>query len=80
MQQRLPDWEEDLVEEAIRTAEERNTVEKQEQAKKRQLQLDRERAYHRLAVEIDRPKRKKAGPGQLSFFPTDPQLFDDDAG
>ena len=79
MQQRLPDWEEDLVEEAIRTAEERNEADK-EQAKKRQLQLDRERAYHRLAVEIDRPTKKKAGPGQLSFFPTDPQLFDDDAG
>lgn len=79
MQQKLPDWEEDLVEEAIRTAEERNESDK-ELAKKRQLQLDRERAYHRLAVEIDRPKRKKAGPGQLSFFPTDPQLFDDDAG
>ena len=76
MQQRLPDWEEDLVEEAIRTAEERNEADK-EQAKKRQLQLDRERAYHRLAAEIDRPKRKKAGPGQLSFFPEDPQLFDD---
>jgi hypothetical protein len=76
MQQRLPDWEEDLVEEAIRTAEERNEEEK-EQAKKRQLQLDRERAYHRLAVAIDRHAKKKAGPGQLSFFPADPQLFDD---
>lgn len=76
MQQQLPDWEEDLVEEAITSAERRHEDEKAT-AKKRQLQLDRERAYHRLAVEIDRPTRKKAGPGQLSFFPTDPQLFDD---
>ena len=76
MQQRLPEWEEDLLDEAIRTAEERLETEKVK-AKKRQLQLDRERAYHRLAVEIDRHKKKKAGPGQLSFFPTDPQLFDD---
>ncbi|HYI44810.1 MAG TPA: hypothetical protein VE174_05020 [Actinomycetota bacterium] len=76
MQQQLPDWEGDLVEEAIAEAERRLEGEK-ETAKKRQLQLDREKAYHRLAVEIDRPKRKKAGPGQLSFFPTDPQLFDD---
>ena len=78
MQQQLPDWEGDLVEEAIAEAERRLEGEK-ETAKKRQLQLDREKAYHRLAVEIDRPSRKKAGPGQLSFFPTDPQLFDDEA-
>jgi hypothetical protein len=74
MQQQLPDWEGDLVDEAIAEAERRLADEKQT-AKKRQLQLDRERAYHRLAVEIDRPQKKKAGPGQLSFFPTDPQLF-----
>lgn len=78
MQQQLPDWEGDLVDEAIAEAERRLESEK-ETAKKRQLQLDRERAYHRLAVEIDRPKSKKAGPGQLSFFPADPQLFDEDS-
>lgn len=79
MQQQLPDWEGDLVDEAIAEAE-RRLEDERKTAKKRQLQLDRERAYHRLAVEIDRPKRKKPGPGQLSFFPVDPQLFDDNAG
>jgi hypothetical protein len=76
MQERLPHWEADLIEDAIDDAERRLADEKST-AKKRQLQLDRERAYHRLAVEIDRPRRKKAGPGQLSLFPTDPRLFDD---
>ena len=76
MQERLPDWEADLIEDAIDSAE-RRLEDERATAKKRQLQLDRERAYHRLAVEIDRPRRKKPGPGQLSLFPTDPKLFDD---
>jgi len=76
MQERLPDWEAEMIDEAIDSAEKRLEDEKTT-AKKRQLQLDRERAYHRLAAEIDRPRRKKAGPGQLSLFPTDPKLFDD---
>lgn len=73
----LPQWESELIEDAIREAEERRAAEK-DQAKKRAVQLAREQAYHRLALEIDRPKSKsKVTPGQLSFFPT-PTLFDQD--
>ncbi len=72
----LPQWESDLIEEAIREAEERRAAER-EQARKRAVQLAREQAYHRLAIEIDRPKKQtKVTPGQLSFFPT-PTLFDE---
>ncbi len=71
----LPEWESELIEEAISAAERRNEAEKQK-ARKRAIQLAREQAYHRLAVEIDRPTRHQAGPGQLSFFPGDPTLFD----
>lgn len=76
MQQQLPEWESDLIDDAISTAEKR-LEEESTRARKRALQLAREQAYHRLAAEIDRPRRRKAGPGQLSLFPTDPQLFDD---
>ena len=73
----LPQWESELIEDAIREAEERRAAEK-DQAKKRAVQLAREQAYHRLALEIDRPKpSSKVTPGQLSFFPT-PTLFDQD--
>lgn len=72
----LPNWESDLIEEAIREAEARRTSEK-ERAKRRAVQLAREQAYHRLALEIDRPKPTYVTPGQLSFFPT-PTLFDQD--
>lgn len=77
----LPQWESDLIDEAIREAEERRAVEK-EQAKKRAVQLAREQAYHRLAIEIDRGgqdsgKNNNLTPGQLSFFPT-PTLFDEE--
>ena len=77
-QQQLPEWESDLVDEAIRAAELRHREEKEQaaKAKKRALQLAREQAYHRLAVEIDRPG-KNAGPGQLRLFKTDDTLFDD---
>lgn len=71
----LPEWESLLVEEAIQTAE-RRLREEDERARKRAVQLAREQAYHRLAVEIDRPARTKISPDQLSFFPTDPTLFD----
>lgn len=74
-QARLPEWESQLIEEAI-TAAERRHEEEQLAAKKRAVQLAREQAYHRLAVEIDRPSKESVGPGQLSFFPTDPTLFD----
>jgi flagellar biosynthesis/type III secretory pathway protein FliH len=71
----LPDWESQLIEEAIATAE-RRLEEEDRKAKKRAIQLAREQGYHRLAVEIDRPSRHRAGPGQLSLFPVDPTLFD----
>lgn len=72
----LPHWESEMIEEAIRAAEDRRTSEK-DRAKKRAIQLAREQAYHRLALEIDRPKENKLTPGQLSFFPN-PTLFDQD--
>jgi len=73
----LPHWESEMIEEAIRAAESRRETEK-DRAKKRAVQLAREQAYHRLALEIDRPKdENKVAPGQLSFFPT-PTLFDQD--
>ena len=75
-QPRLPEWETDLIDEAIRTAQERREDEKQA-AKKRAVQLAREKAYHRLAVAIDRPAPKTVDPRQLRLFPTDPMLFDD---
>lgn len=71
----LPEWESQLIDEAIATAEKR-LEEEEGKARKRAVQLAREQAYHRLAVEIDRPARHAAGPGQLSFFPEDPTLFD----
>lgn len=71
----LPEWESLLVDEAIESAERRLRAE-DERARKRAVQLAREQAYHRLAVEIDRPARTKISPDQLSFFPTDPTLFD----
>lgn len=71
----LPEWESQLIEEAITTAE-RRLEEEDRKARKRAIQLAREQGYHRLAVEIDRPTRRSAGPGQLSLFPGDPTLFD----
>lgn len=71
----LPEWESLLVEEAIQAAE-RRLREEDERARKRAVQLAREQAYHRLAVEIDRPGRAKVSPDQLSFFPSAPTLFD----
>ncbi len=78
MQQQLPEWESELINDAIRTAECRFQEEQElvTKAKNRAVQLAREQAYHRLAVEIDRPSRK-AGPGQLCLFKTDDTLFDD---
>ena len=78
-QSQLPDWESLLIDEAIASAKERFAQEEQK-ATRRALQLAREQAYHRLAVEIDRPKPEaKRYPGQLSFFPSDPTLFDEPA-
>lgn len=74
-QARLPEWEADYLDDVIRQAEERLRSERAA-ARVRAVQLAREQAYHRLAVEIDRPTRS-AGPGQLRLFPEDPTLFDD---
>jgi hypothetical protein len=72
----LPEWERELIEEAIGEAERRLEAEKT-RARKRALQLAREQAYHRLAVEIDRPGGVRVSSKQLSFFRNDPTLFDD---
>ena len=71
----LPEWESELIDEAIATAESRLEDELRT-ARKRAVQLAREQGYHRLAVAIDRPERTKPGPGQLELFPSDPTLFD----
>ncbi|MFN2525118.1 MAG: hypothetical protein ABR505_02480 [Actinomycetota bacterium] len=71
----LPDWERELVEDAISKAERRLEAE-DSGARKRALQLAREQAYHRLALAIDRPE-DEPGHGQLTFFPADPTLFDE---
>ena len=73
-QPHLPDWEPDIVDEAINSAEQRLYAER-EAAKRRALQLAREKAYHRLAAAIDRPR--STDPKQLRLFPSDPTLFDD---
>ncbi|MBA2724975.1 MAG: hypothetical protein H0U53_03200 [Actinobacteria bacterium] len=73
-QGRLAEWDL-LVDDAIKEAERRMASE-EEHSKKRAVQLAREQGYHRLAVEIDRPGRSPVGAGQLSFFPSDPTLFD----
>jgi hypothetical protein len=72
----LPDWEGELIEEAIVEAERRLEAEKS-LARKRAVQLAREQGYHRLAVAIDRPPTSKVSSRQLSFFRNDPTLFDD---
>ena len=78
-QPQLPEWESLLIEEAIATAEGRYRDE-QTKAKKRSVELKRQQGYHRLALAIDRPERtKRHHPGQLSFFPKDPTLFDESA-
>lgn len=74
-QPRLPAWESDLIDDAIRTAEERREAEKAG-ARQRAVQLAREKAYHRLAVAIDRPDPQHNS-RQLRLFPSDPTLFDD---
>ncbi|MGH2736044.1 MAG: hypothetical protein ACRDKZ_10720 [Actinomycetota bacterium] len=74
-QARLPDWESDLVDEAIRRAQARLEDERH-RAHRRALQLAREQAYHRLAVAIDRPPSGRSRGGQLSFWPSEPSLFD----
>ena len=74
-QPRLPEWETELIDEVISAAEKRREAEKAA-AKKRAVQLAREKAYHRLAVAIDRPTTG-VDERQLRLFPEDPTLFDD---
>ena len=74
----LPGWEQDLLDDAVTGAPPRSE-EEQLRARRRAVQLAREQGYFRLALEIDRPRRTKVSPSQLSFFPTDPTLFDDPA-
>jgi hypothetical protein len=73
-QAKLPQWEEDLIDAAIKAAEDRLEAERRI-ARKRAVQLAREQGYHRLAVAIDRPEKQNSR--QLSLFGDDPTLFDD---
>ena len=75
MQPQLPEWESQLIEEAIATAQERLEAERA-RARRRALQLAREQAYHRLAVAIDRTDRSRVSGNQLTLFGSDPTLFD----
>ena len=79
-QPQLPDWESLLIDEAIEQAENRYKDE-QAKAKRKTVELSRQQGYHRLALAIDRPEKaaKRQHPGQLSFFPKDPTLFDESA-
>jgi len=72
---KLPEPEHELIDDAIRSAEQKLTAEKA-RARRRALQLAREQGYHRLALAIDRPRAGR-GAGQLSLFATDPTLFDE---
>jgi hypothetical protein len=79
VQPQLPDWESLMIDEAITQAETRYRDE-EASAKRRTVELKRQQGYHRLALAIDRPEStKRQHPGQLSFFPSDPTLFDDPA-
>ena len=74
-QAQLPDWEKNLIDDAIEHAERRLEDEKH-RARRRAVQLAREQGYHRLAVEIDVVRRSRVNPGQLFLLPEDPTLFD----
>jgi hypothetical protein len=77
MQSQLPEWESQLIDEAIATAERRLERERA-QARKRAVQLAREQGYHRLAVAIDKPIRDSVSGDQLTLFGAVPTLFDVD--
>ena len=72
----VPAWEQDLLDETVAQSPP-SEDEEDVRARGRALQLAREQAYFRLALEIDRPRTTKVSPSQLSFFPTDPTLFDE---
>ena len=71
-----PAWEQDLLDESIAQSAPSGD-EDAARARRRALQLAREQAYFRLALEIDRPRHDAVSPSQLSFFPKDPTLFDE---
>jgi hypothetical protein len=75
MQPQLPEWESQLIDEAIATAQSRLEAERA-RARRRAVQLAREQAYHRLAVAIDRPVRQGVSGDQLTLFGSNPTLFD----
>ena len=79
-QPQLPEWESLLIDEAITQAETRFR-EEETRAERRTVELNRQQGYHRLALAIDRPEKavRDHHPGQLSFFPEDPTLFDEPA-
>ena len=75
-QAQLPEWESEMIDDAITQAESRLEKEKTH-ARRRAVQLAREQGYHRLAVAIDHPAKVARHPGQLTLFGDDPTLFDD---
>jgi hypothetical protein len=76
MSQEPPLWESELVDEVVRSAQQRYEAEN-ERSSRRALQLAREQAYHRLAVALDRPSTKGQVSGQLCLFVREETLFDE---
>jgi hypothetical protein len=76
MSQEPPLWESELMDEVVRSAQQRYEAEN-ERSSRRALQLAREQAYHRLAVALDRPSKKGHVAGQLCLFVREETLFDD---
>jgi hypothetical protein len=77
MQPPLPEWETQLIDDAIASAERRRDDERT-LAQRRAVQLAREQGYHRLAVAIARPPRDSVSGDQLTLFGRDLTLFDVD--
>jgi hypothetical protein len=75
LQSQLPEWESQLIDEAIAAAE-RRLAEERSRARRRAVQLAREQGYHRLAVAIDAPSRNRVSGDQLTLFDSTPTLFD----
>jgi hypothetical protein len=72
----LPQWERQMIDDAIGEAETRLEEEKAGAAR-RALQLAREQGYHRLAVAIDRGDPTDHNPAQLRLWGSEPTLFDE---
>jgi hypothetical protein len=75
LQSQLPEWESQLIDEAIAAAE-RRLAEERTRARRRAVQLAREQGYHRLAVAIDAPSHNRVSGDQLTLFDSTPTLFD----